>query len=593
MPAFNNAPEHSSAAPIEATEKPLRSVADIEQAHQVQAETIGQIHESEEKEEGRQRDLQDLIADDWELLDDGQVLCCGVSIPEDSFPNVVAQKLQWYEQKTGIQLSAETSDEDLSAAITEALTYTAAPQDAESIGETLPKEVDVWVQTNCPSELRSVVCDKYLELSEQHPEISQYPVDQLLPTLVEEAVLAAKESDQNDEITTKKNVLEEEKDKNVQRRTRNDVLSKIQQSHSDKSGAERLQAIYADVFANNEISLGSDPENGEPRLANFSEEERAKLLPKLQAFMDMLEMAQSPEDQAIITAKMNTMDFSAGIPNPVLFIESQILADESLSEAYRDEIATKFNLLNPRIKTGGQVDQTLDAKDANGKPAYTEANPVALGKDSVGYVKPDGERVVAVDTGDGRRREIPLGNESDHVIGLKVSLAKIWGQNEWDGQTDFFGESVDIETDILSQTDPQKLTKIQNTLNAILGGNRGYDAVIVQDNEIDFIGWFNQHTSTKGDAAIGDFDQNTAVENRTNIGFHPKGNPSEIDYEVLRAAANYAKGEYGGGEPNYFGLQQHLHDLFPEKDIPLTGENAPDNVPPNLSNEIGKRFSAA
>ena len=54
MPAFNNAPEHSSAAPVEATEKPMRSVADIEQAHQVQAETIGQIHHSEEKEEGRQ-----------------------------------------------------------------------------------------------------------------------------------------------------------------------------------------------------------------------------------------------------------------------------------------------------------------------------------------------------------------------------------------------------------------------------------------------------------------------------------------------------------------------------------------------------------
>ena len=580
MPAFNNAPEHSSAAPVEATEKPLRSVTEIEQAHQVQAETIGQIHQSEEKEEGRQRDLHDLIADDWELLDDGQVLCCGVSIPEDSFPNVVAQKLQWYEQKTGVQLSSETPDEDLTAAITEALTYTEAPQSLEVSDTGLPKEVEAWVEleANCPAKLRQAVCGKYLEMAEQHPEISQYPVEQLLPTLVEELVLVTREDENVDEIAAIDKATEEEKDKNVQRRTRNDVLSKIQERHSDKSGAERLQAIYADVFANNKTLLGSDPENVEPRLASFSEEERAKLLPKLQAFMDMLEMAQGPEDQAIISSKMNTMDFSAGIPNPLLFIESEILADENLSEAYRDSVATKFNLPNPRVKTGGQVDQTLDATDENGQPAYTEANPVALGKDSVGYVKPDGERVVAVDTGDGRRREIPLGNESDHVIGLKVSLVKIWGQNEWDGQTDFFGESVDIETDILSQTDLQKLTKLQNTLNAILGGNRGYDAVIVQDHEIDFIGWFNQHTSTKGDAAIGDFDQNTAVENRTNIGFHPKGNPTEIDYEVLRGAANYAKGEYGGGEPNYYGLQRHLHGLFPEKDIPLTGENAPDKT---------------
>jgi len=408
MPAFNNAPEHSSAAPVEATEKPLRSVTEIEQAHQVQAETIGQIHQSEEKEEGRQRDLHDLIADDWELLDDGQVLCCGVSIPEDSFPNVVAQKLQWYEQKTGVQLSSETPDEDLTAAITEALTYTEAPQSLEVSDTGLPKEVEAWVEleANCPAKLRQAVCGKYLEMAEQHPEISQYPVEQLLPTLVEELVLVTREDENVDEIAAIDKATEEEKDKNVQRRTRNDVLSKIQERHSDKSGAERLQAIYADVFANNKTLLG---------------------------------------------------------PNPLLFIESEILADENLSEAYRDSVATKFNLPNPRVKTGGQVDQTLDATDENGQPAYTEANPVALGKDSVGYVKPDGERVVAVDTGDGRRREIPLGNESDHVIGLKVSLVKIWGQNEWDGQTDFFGESVDIETDILSQTDLQKLTKLQRT----------------------------------------------------------------------------------------------------------------------------------
>ncbi len=291
------------------------------------------------------------------------------------------------------------------------------------------------------------------------------------------------------------------------------------------------------------------------------------------AFLQMRDMAITPEDTERITAKINGMDISGGIPDPVLFVQSAILTDDSFSESYQDAVAEKFNIPNPRVKTGGQVDQTLDARDANGQPLYTPNNPVPIGDDTLAYENPDGSRVVVVDTGDGRRREIPLnGNESDDVRGLKISLARIWAQNEWDGATDFFGESVDIENDILSQTDPQKLVKVRNTINAVLGGTRGYDAVIVQNNEVDFIGWFNQHISTKGDAAIGDFDKASAVENRTNLGIHPNGNPNEVDYEVLRAAANYAKSQYGTGEPNYFSLQEHLNGLFPDR-VPLTEEH--------------------
>ncbi|PHS23562.1 MAG: hypothetical protein COA84_10950 [Robiginitomaculum sp.] len=300
-------------------------------------------------------------------------------------------------------------------------------------------------------------------------------------------------------------------------------------------------------------------------------------LSKIQAFVQMQALAKL-DDKDIVTAKINSLDFSAGIPSPILFVETQILSDDNLSESYRDTVAKQFNLPNPRVKTGGQVNQALDARDPDGNPLYTAANPVDIGRNTQAYVKPDGSRAVRVDMGDGRPREIPWdrNTESDDVIGTKISLAKIWAVNEWDGQTDFFGESIDIENDILSQTDPQKLTKVRNTMNAIFGGTRGFDAVIIQDNEAAFVGWFNQFLFPKGDAAIGDFDKETAVTNRENIGINPKGHPEEIDYEVLRAAALFTKDQYGTGTPNYFALQRHLHEMFPEKDIPLTGENAPE-----------------
>ncbi len=302
-------------------------------------------------------------------------------------------------------------------------------------------------------------------------------------------------------------------------------------------------------------------------------------LAKLQAFIQIQSLATTPEDAAIVTAKINALSFDGGIPSPRLFIETAILADDTLSESYRETVATHFNIPNPRVKTGGQVDQTLDARDEDGKPLYTADNPVDIGKNTKAYENPDGSRAVLVNTGDGRSREIPWKRgEAPDVIGTKISMAKIWTRNEWSGNTDFFGESVDIETDILSQTDPQKLTKVRNVINAIFGGTRGYDGIIIQDHEADFIGWFNQYLATKGDAAIGDFDKGMAGTNRINLGLHPNGDLNEIDYEVLRAAALYAKGQYGSGEPDYYALQRHLHDLFPEKDIPLTGENAETSI---------------
>lgn len=294
---------------------------------------------------------------------------------------------------------------------------------------------------------------------------------------------------------------------------------------------------------------------------------------KWEALSVLIGMADTPEDQAIIKSKVNALDGGSNLPNMALFIETEILADETLSESYRDEVAARFKIPNPRIKTGGQVDDSLNPRAADGGPLYTAKNPLDLGHGSAAYENPDGSRAVRVSVPGRGDREISWqSNDSDDVIGTKISLAKIWAQNEWGGQTDFFGEGINIETHILSQTDPGKLRKVQNVMNALFGGTRGFDAVIVQDNEAEFLGWFNQFTATKGDAMQRDFDKDVAVENRTNLGLHPNGDPQQIDYDVLREAAKYAKGQFGSGEPNYFALQKHLHQLYPER-VPLAGDN--------------------
>ena len=126
---------------------------------------------------------------------------------------------------------------------------------------------------------------------------------------------------------------------------------------------------------------------------------------------------------------------------------------------------------------------------------------------------------------------------------------------------------------MFSQTDPQKLSKVRNTINAILGGVRGFDGLIISDADAQFIGWFNQYIATKGDAAQGDIDKEAAADNRTGLGIHPDGDHSRIDYEVLAVASRFAKDQYGSGAPDYFALQTHLRSLFPDR-VPNL-----DNVP--------------
>lgn len=294
---------------------------------------------------------------------------------------------------------------------------------------------------------------------------------------------------------------------------------------------------------------------------------------KFQALLDIHKMATNPGDSVIILARINELDLSQPVPSTSLFVETTILTDQNLSDNFRDAVSSKFNVPNPRIKTGGQVDASLDARNENGEPLYTRESPIDLGG-AAAFENPDGSRAVGVRVPGRGNRDIPWRrNESSDVISTKISLAKIWGRNEWSGQTDFFGEGIDIETHIMSQTDPEKLRKVQNVMSALFGGTRGFDAVIVQDNEADFLGWFNQFSSTKGDASQKDIDAKIAVENRTNLGLHSNGDPQKIDYAVLREAAKYAKSQYGVGEPDYFALQLHLHDLFPDR-VPLTEKNA-------------------
>jgi len=255
-------------------------------------------------------------------------------------------------------------------------------------------------------------------------------------------------------------------------------------------------------------------------------------------------------------------------------LASGFLTDENVPEEIKADVAKKLGL-PPRVSTntGSNVDNALDGQNPDGTPRFGTNNPLPVRKGMVAYVRDDGVRIARVDMKGIGVREIPWQRgEKGETIGLKLSLLKIWAMNERTGNTDFFGESIHINTLIHNQTDPEKLRRTQNTMSALFGGEAGFDGRIISDEDAEFIGWFNQYVSTKGDAVIGDYDRDTAIKTRTDLGLHPNGNDQKIDFEILKAAGSFAQAQYGSGLPDYYALQKHLYGLFPDR-VPLTDKN--------------------
>ena len=287
----------------------------------------------------------------------------------------------------------------------------------------------------------------------------------------------------------------------------------------------------------------------------------------------MRSVGTNPQERATFENILATASLNLGADNQSA-VFADVMAQVDASEAISEETKTRLRHISGQVPTGTDVDDLMDAVDPEtGKPVFAEGNQLQVRDGLSVYVKPDGSRRGRVEVEGVGVREIPWEpGERGETIGLKLSQLKMWMLNEASGSTDFMGETVHIDTSIRHQTDPERLRRTQLLMSALFGGTAGFDGEIVKDEDAKYAVWFNQFTAIKGDAAIGDFDRSTALTNRTDLGFHPGGDPTQLDYEVIRAASLLAKGQYGSGNPDYFALQRHLNQLFPAR-VPLTGEN--------------------
>jgi len=294
------------------------------------------------------------------------------------------------------------------------------------------------------------------------------------------------------------------------------------------------------------------------------------------------QLVSNEQDRALIQSRVDTLDFSAGVPDPIRFIQTTLFTEPTLSRETKQAIATEFGLSPTSIATGSDLiaglrESVIDPTTGEPRPKYDRDHPLEYREGVGAYVDESGEKVLRVELADGRVREIPITTEDPTQMRTFASLLAIYGRLEEAGISHFMGEPFNIETDLYHQTDIDQTWRVAQVMEALLGGDAGYDGEIIWNDQLDLLVWESQFFSTKGDAAASDYDIERSWQNLQELGIRtPEG---EMNFDILRAAGDFMRGQYLTGAPDYYGLQLYLHGLYPEQ-VPLTGENAEDDADP-------------
>ncbi len=331
---------------------------------------------------------------------------------------------------------------------------------------------------------------------------------------------------------------------------------------------------YADFLEQNKDQPPLDRMRLALAQAVAPEQERAKFEAYLR--LTSAEVVSNEEDRKAIEAKVNALDISAGVADPVWFIQTEIFASDEISDDTKEAVAREFKISRVSVATGSELlkasaQTQVDPETGEEVYVYTKENPMTYRNGLQCYMQPDGTRMLRTQLSDGRVREIPLTTDNPNLARTFANQIALYYRLEEAGINHFMGEPYHIETGIYHQTDMGQVWKTAQVIEALLGGYAGYNGEILWDDQLDFIVWEAQWITPKGDAATGDYDINASDRNLQDLGVRDKD--GKFNYDILASAGSYMRGEYLTGSPDYYTLQLYLHGLFPGL-VPLTGENA-------------------
>jgi len=248
------------------------------------------------------------------------------------------------------------------------------------------------------------------------------------------------------------------------------------------------------------------------------------------------DVVKSKADREVIVAKINQYSLVSA-PAPYWFVLSEVLNDEALSEKTHKAIAKEFSL-DPHSVNGAALISALNSVNDDDQLAYSSENKLNLGDGLEAYANDEAQSVIAIDTTDGTFEIVLDPDENLTDLGLKLSLLKIWAASDGDL---FVGEDIGPQGSFLRGANRNDLDRMQQIVEAMLGGASRYDGEILTEDLIqtivnlnDFV--TNGHHADELNIFAGDTNEAVNLERLAAVSLYlqNQADPTHVDIAVMQ-----------------------------------------------------------
>lgn len=322
---------------------------------------------------------------------------------------------------------------------------------------------------------------------------------------------------------------------------------------------EHVDALKSSGKSNAEIIqiLAHDPATPETEKA------------KLQQFSQIISLATSPQDQALIGEKVGALNL-AQLPDPVSFIQHQIFdapdQKTGFSETFQITVSEKFGITLVQNATIADMNRNLDQRvpivnqktgEVEGyKPAITKDNPIQVRPGIVIYVDLNGQKIYE-DIQTGETFSFQSGLAGRTVDKTKLQFLGSRSGLLQRGIVNFFGLNLKNAA-IPKDHELAKITAIQN---ALLGGTHGMSADVMSGNDQNLFTQKFLFLSQFGKSNAGSHSSDQMATSLQQLGITNSFDPLDVDLEKLAVAGDFLNAHsIVSGKASWLNLKQRLHN---------------------------------
>ena len=252
------------------------------------------------------------------------------------------------------------------------------------------------------------------------------------------------------------------------------------------------------------------------------------------------EVVKNKSDRAVIAELVNKYTLT-NAPTPSWFVLSEIMQNDDLSQKTKTAIAKEFSL-DLQIISGATLMHDLEnVTDGDQENVSSEPKIIIVGDGLEVATNESGEQIIKVETGDGIL-ELPIPPETDPlVLGLKLSLLKIWRTNPTET---FFGEDISPTGTLIRGENGTDLYRSQQSFEAMLAGNGNYSGELLTDELVDDLNQLNVFIHSG--------------HNADELGLYDGDTKYAVNVDRLTVLSQYLYGQSDMTKINIVNLQSHL-----------------------------------